>query len=188
MGVRTVAVRCRPRSAIHAVGPEAAVGELRSGSTIVAVAICGIDARIRTNTTSLWLVAVRWVVAVRCRPRSAIRAVGAELAVNKLATRSAIVASTINGVAANIHANLSHRAAQLKDEQDAGFHHFSADEVCERVLTGASAIGRKLGRAFDLNCKFIKLHKQPGERDNPVPAKARPGLTSRGGRDNTTLI
>ena len=129
MGVRTVAVRCRPRSAIHAVGPEAAVGELRSGSTIVAVAICGIDARIRTNTTSLWLVAVRWVVAVRCRPRSAIRAVGAELAVNKLATRSAIVASTINGVAANIHANLSHRAAQLKDEQDAGFHHFSADEV-----------------------------------------------------------
>ena len=129
MGVRTVAVRCRPRSAIHAVGPEAAVGELRSGSTIVAVAICGIDARIRTNTTSLWLVAVRWVVAVRCRPRSAIRAVGAELAVNKLATRSAIVASTINGVAATVHANLSHRAAQLKDEQDAGFHHFSADEV-----------------------------------------------------------
>ena len=37
----------------------------------------------------------------------------------------------------------------------------------------------KLGRAYDLNSKFIKLHKQPGERDNPVPAKARPGLTSR---------
>ena len=27
---------------------------------------------------------------------------------------------------------------------------------------------RKLGRAYDLNCKFIKLHKQPGERDNPL--------------------
>jgi hypothetical protein len=32
----------------------------------------------------------------------------------------------------------------------------------------------KLGRVFDLNCCSSELHKQPGERDNPVPAKARP--------------
>ena len=30
----------------------------------------------------------------------------------------------------------------------------------------------KLGRVFDLNCCSSELHKQPGERDNPVPAKA----------------
>ena len=29
----------------------------------------------------------------------------------------------------------------------------------------------KLGRVFDLNCCSSELHKQPGERDNPVPAK-----------------
>ena len=34
---------------------------------------------------------------------------------------------------------------------------------------------------FDLNCCSSELHKQPGERDNPVrPAKARPG-SHRGG-------
>ena len=71
---------------------------------------------------------VRWDVAVRilrCRPRSAIRAVGAELAVHKLASGSAIVASTIKGVTADVHAMqiLSHRAAQMKDEQHAMFHH-----------------------------------------------------------------
>ena len=27
---------------------------------------------------------------------------------------------------------------------------------------------RKLGRVFDLNCCSSELHKQPGERDNPV--------------------
>ena len=47
MGVRTVAVRwgvvvrCRPRSAIHAVGAEAAGSILGSGSTIVAITIRG---------------------------------------------------------------------------------------------------------------------------------------------------
>jgi len=70
-------------------------------------------------------------VAVRCRPRSAIRAVGAELAVHKLASGSAIVASTIKGVPADVHAMqiLSHRAAQLKDEQHAMFHHFAPENT-----------------------------------------------------------
>ena len=44
---------------------------------------------------------------------------------------------------------------------------------------GAAPANRKLGRVFDLNCCSSELHKQPGERDNPVPAKARPGLQSR---------
>jgi len=132
VGVRGVAVRCRPRSAVSAVGAELAVHKLESGPAIVAITIRGIGARIHT-TASLRLVAVRWwgvavrVVAVRCRPRSAIRAVGAELAVHKLASGSAIVASTIKGVTADVHAMqiLSHRAAQLKDEQHAMFHHFA---------------------------------------------------------------
>ena len=49
---------------------------------------------------------------------------------------------------------------------------------------------------FDLNCCSSELHRlihrQPGERDNPVPAKARPGLQSRtiavGGRDHSTAL
>ena len=47
---------------------------------------------------------------------------------------------------------------------------------CEFTLIRecSSSSACKLGRAYDLNCKFIKLHKQPqaGElatpRDNPV--------------------
>ena len=124
VGVRGVAVRCRPRAAVSAVGAEAAAGKLESGPAIVAITIRGIGARIRT-TASLWL------VAVRCQPLSAIRAVGAELAVHKLASGSAIVASTIKGVPADVHAMqiLSHRAAQLKDEQHAMFHHFAPENT-----------------------------------------------------------
>ncbi len=36
-----------------------------------------------------------------------------------------------------------------------------------------SKLKSKLGRVLGLNCCSSELHKQPGERDSPVPAKAR---------------